>query len=105
MQYNSEFFSAGMEEARRFNRDLNPTGDRQLAVGGGLEHCTQNYAFLHDTFPFFYSFECAARGHGEVRLKDRTYEGNLQFSQDASGLKIQLPPENFVMMPGRLRYS
>ena len=72
-QTTPEFFSADVAEARRFYLDLNPPKDRPLVVVcGGLEHCTPDYAICRETFPF-YSIEYVARGHGEVKLKGRTY--------------------------------
>ena len=68
-----EFFSADVATARRFYLDLTPAKDRPLVVVcGGLEHCTPDYAIHRQTFPF-YSIEHVARGHGEVKLKGRTY--------------------------------
>jgi AraC-like DNA-binding protein len=68
-----KFFSADVATARRFYLDLNPPKRRPLSVVcGGLEHCTPDYEIHRETFPF-YSFEYVARGHGEVKLKDRTY--------------------------------
>ena len=68
-----EFFSAEVSEARRFYLDLNPSGKLPLVVVcGGLERSTLNYAIQRDSFPF-YSIEYVARGHGEVKLKGRTY--------------------------------
>lgn len=67
------FFSSDVAEARRFYLDLNPAGKRPLeVVCGGLEHCTEDYAILRDTFPF-YSFEYVVRGRGELNLKGRSF--------------------------------
>ena len=66
------FFSGEVAAARRFYLDLNPSRSRSLVVVcGGLEHCTVDYSIRRSTFPF-YSIEFVARGHGEVRLRDRT---------------------------------
>ena len=68
-----EFFSADVAAARRFYLDLNPPKNRSLAVVcGGLEHCAPNYTIHRDTFPF-YSIEYVVRGHGELKLKGRSY--------------------------------
>jgi AraC-like DNA-binding protein len=68
-----EFFSADVAAARRFYLDLNPPKNRSLVVVcGGLEHCAPNYTIRRDTFPFF-SIEYVVRGHGELKLKGRSY--------------------------------
>ena len=67
------FFSTDVAAARRFYLDLNPPRNRPLTVVcGGLEHCTPDYAIRRETFPF-YSIEYVARGHGELKLKGRTF--------------------------------
>jgi len=67
-----EFFSADVAAARRFYLDLNPARNRPLVVVcGGLEYCTPDYAIRRDSFPF-YSIEYVARGHGKIKLKNRT---------------------------------
>ena len=67
------FFSDDVAAAQRFYLDLNPPKKQRLVVVcGGREHCTPGYAIRRETFPF-HSIEYVARGHGEVRLKGRTY--------------------------------
>ena len=67
------FFSPQVAGARRFYLDLNPPRRCRLAVVcGGLEHCRPDYAIHRATFPF-YSIEYVARGHGELKLRNRTH--------------------------------
>ena len=67
------FFSADVARARRFYLNLDPPASSRLAViCGGLEYCTPGYAIHRNDFPF-YSIEYVAGGHGEVKLRGRTY--------------------------------
>lgn len=62
-----------MASARRFYRDLKPSRARPLTVvGGGLEHCTADYAIRRTTFPY-YSIEYVARGSGRLILGGKPY--------------------------------
>lgn len=68
-----EFFSAQVEEARRFYLDLHPPGHSPLTVVcGGCERCTPDYAIDRDTFPFF-SIEFVAQGRGTLRVRGKEH--------------------------------
>ena len=72
-QSQPEFFSPQVREATRFYLDLAPPNTcRLVAVCGGREHCTPDYAIHRADFPYF-AVEFVAQGKGSLNLAGREY--------------------------------
>jgi AraC-like DNA-binding protein len=68
-----EFFSPQVSGARRFYLNLTPPKNTPLAIiSGGCEHCASDYEIHRATFPF-YSIEYVVRGHGALKLQNRSH--------------------------------
>ena len=69
-----DFFSAEVENARRFYLNFTPHKNKGFSViCGGLEHCRTHYSINRATFPF-YAVEYVVRGKGQLLLDGHHYE-------------------------------